>query len=67
MFTWLRNKVRDCVLGGVNDALEIIEAAGPEGDTNPLAAALASRLRPQLPAPVETEHVETNGRKRVKV
>ena len=31
MFSWLRRKVRDAVLGGVNDALATIQA-GPADD-----------------------------------
>ena len=34
MFSWLRRKIRDAVLGGVNDALATIQR-GP-GDDGPL-------------------------------
>ncbi len=51
LFQWLRSKVRDSILGGVSDALEVIEA--DSGNTaSEIAGQLRVRLQLQLPAPV---------------
>jgi hypothetical protein len=48
-FTWLRSRVRDSVLAGVNDALA--ELHEPAADIDQAAALLRQRLT-ALPAPV---------------
>ena len=49
-WNWLRNKTKEAVLAGVNDALEHLAESG-DLDTAPALQDLESRLRPRLAAP----------------
>jgi hypothetical protein len=59
MFAWLRSKVRDSILAGVQDALQEIDgdSAAPPVD---VLALLRSRLQ-SLPAPSAAEDHTDNG------
>jgi hypothetical protein len=51
-FAWLRARVAQAVLAGLNDALEQLDRDAP-ADLTEAAARLESRTRPALPAPSE--------------
>lgn len=48
--SWLRNRVREAVLAGIEDGLQALDDTP---DTRPAVEALEARIRPQLPAPEE--------------
>jgi hypothetical protein len=50
LFSWLRSSVRDAVLNGVDDALNILDG-GSRDTATPQLDALRSRLTVALPAP----------------
>jgi hypothetical protein len=62
LFAWLRSSVRDAVLGGVADALEVIDGndASTAGNSNhasmpaPSLEAIRRRLQPALTGPAAT-------------
>jgi hypothetical protein len=56
-FTWLRARVAQAVLAGLNDALEQIDGDAP-ADLADAAARLENRMRPALPAPAENGTAE---------
>ncbi len=62
LFSWLRSSVRDAVLGGVADALEVIDGnAGNDASNDnhasmpsPSLEAIRRRLQPALTGPTAT-------------
>jgi hypothetical protein len=56
-FAWLRARVAQAVLAGLNDALEQIDRDAP-ADLAEAAASLENRMRPALPAPGENGATE---------
>jgi hypothetical protein len=64
LFNWLRNRVRDAVLEGVNDAAELL---AQDGEDSPAPVVLRLALdRPALAAPDDTRAAEAqqSGKKR---
>lgn len=61
-FSWLRNRVRDSVLAGLEDAAAEIDAGD---ETRPALEAFRNRLR-ALPAPEPEPEAETSNGRRVK-
>jgi hypothetical protein len=57
-FAWLRARVAQAVLAGLNDALEQIDRDAP-ADLAEGAARLENRIRRALPAPAETTRART--------
>lgn len=53
MFAWLRAKVRNAILAGINDAVELVERQGAN-DNDEAPRELEERIR-LLPAPEEVK------------
>ena len=58
-WTYLRQKVKEAVLGGVSDALAELDGGEPNEDTSGIAAALKARM---LPSPA-AELPQRNGKR----
>jgi hypothetical protein len=56
-FAWLRARVAQAVLAGLNDALEQLDRDAP-ADLGDAAARLEGRMRPALPAPAGNGRTE---------
>jgi hypothetical protein len=66
IFAWLRNRVRDAILAGANDAAELLTQDGEDNPAPPVVLRLAVESRPALTAANGAEPVpaEATGRKR---
>lgn len=63
MFNWIRTKVRNAVLAGVADAVEVLQKQGGDDIGEDAEGVLEERIR-LLPAPAQTPAASRPGRGR---